>query len=60
MSKTYVPTLRLVLGQAYRYVTRYQTQLSLALTAPQLECLAAVVSALASCLSLLGANPVED
>lgn len=59
VAKTYVPSLRIVLNQAYRYATRYQSQLSSSLTPEQAACLSDVVAALASCLALLGAKPVE-
>jgi len=55
--KTYVFTLRLVLKEAHRYATRYQTQLSAHLTAPQYTCLVSTIQALADCLALLGEQP---
>jgi hypothetical protein len=55
--KTYVYTLRIILKEAHRYATRYQTQLSAFLTAPQYACLVDTIQALASCLALLGEQP---
>lgn len=57
VSKTYVYTLRIVLKTAHRYATRYQTQLSGFLTAPQYTCLVSTIQALADCLALLGEQP---
>lgn len=55
--KTYVYTLRIVLREAHKYATRYQTQLSSFLTAPQYACLVDTIAALASCLAVLGEQP---
>jgi len=55
--KTYVFTLRKVLQVAHKYATRYQTQLSAHLTAPQYACLVDTIQAVASCLALLGEQP---
>lgn len=60
MARTYVPGLRLILGGAHRYATRYQATLQANLTAPQYECLLDVIAALASCLALLGPAPIGD
>lgn len=57
--KTYVPGLRLVLNAAYKFGTRYDSQLSASLTAPQYTCLKDVLIALASCLALLGKTPIN-
>jgi len=54
MSKTYVPTLRIVLRAAYRYATRWQPKLAETLTTQQAECLSAVIAALYECLLALG------
>lgn len=58
-NRTYVPGLRLVLGAAHRYATRYQATLENNLTAPQYACLLDVITALASCLALLGPAPIN-
>jgi hypothetical protein len=58
--RTYVPSLRLVLGAAHRYATRYQTILQSNLTSEQYTCLLDVIQALASCLALLGPAPIND
>lgn len=52
--KTYIPALRLVLKAAYRYGTRWQTQLSGSLTSEQYTCLLSTLNAIADCLALLG------
>jgi hypothetical protein len=52
--RTYVPGLRFVLNAAYKFGTRYQTQLSGSLTAPQLACLTSTLEAILACLVLLG------
>jgi hypothetical protein len=53
-SRTYLPGLRIVLGTAHRFGTRYQSQLSAALTTDQYNCLVSTLAAIASCLTLLG------
>jgi len=53
-NRTYVPVLRIVLGRAHRYATRWQPKLQASLTEPQYTCLVAVIAALADCLVLLG------
>lgn len=58
--KTFVPGLRLILKQAHKYATRYQAQLSVALTSQQYACLIDTIAALASCLALLGETPIEE
>jgi len=57
--KLYISGLRAVLGTAHKYATRYQIQLSINLTPAQYTCLLDVIAALASCLNLLGPNPIE-
>jgi hypothetical protein len=52
--KTYVPHLRFVFEVAYKYGSRYQTQLAQNLTSEQASCLASTLTALAQCLILLG------
>lgn len=59
VQKLYISGLRAVLGQAHRYGTRYQSKLAVNLTEAQYNCLVDVLAALASCLALLGANPIE-
>lgn len=53
-SKTYIPGLRFVLGQAHKYGTRWQTQLAATLTEEQYNCLTSTLTAIAACLALLG------
>jgi len=57
LAKTYDFTLRLVIGSAHRYATRYQTKLAGTLSAPQYTCLVAFISAAAECLAALGPQP---
>jgi hypothetical protein len=57
-SKTFVPGLRLVLGTAHKYGTRWQPQLSASLTTEQYSCLVSTLSAIAACLQLLGVQPI--
>ena len=57
--KFYVSGLRLVIGKAHKYATRYQSKLALNLTSEQYACLLDLIAALASCLALLGAPTVE-
>lgn len=57
--KIYVPGLRAVLNTAYRYGTRYNTQLEANLTEEQFTCLGEVISAIGACLVLLGKNPIS-
>lgn len=59
MTRTYVPGLRLVLGAAHRYATRYQATLEANLTEAQYTCLLDVIQALASCLAILGPAPIN-
>lgn len=59
MARTYVPHLRVVLSVAHKYATRYQAQLENNLTAAQYACLLDVITALASCLALLGPAPIN-
>jgi hypothetical protein len=56
-TKTYVPRLRIVLGVAHKYGTRYQAQLSGSLTSDQYTCLTSTLAAIAACLTLLGVTP---
>lgn len=58
-TRTYVPFLRIVLGTAHRYATRYQATLEANLTPLQYTCLLDVIAALASCLAALGPAPVN-
>jgi len=56
--RNYVPHLRTVLKVAHKYATRYQSQLSLALTPEQYTCLTSTIQAIADCLALLGNAPI--
>jgi hypothetical protein len=53
-TKTYVPQLRVVLNIAHRYATRWQPKLEASLTEEQYACLVDVITAIATCLALLG------
>jgi hypothetical protein len=59
MAKTYVPTLRVVLRQAYNYSVHWQPKLALHLTSEQATCLASLIQALSDCLILLGDTPIN-
>jgi hypothetical protein len=58
-NRTYVPGLRLILGTAHRYCTRWQPTLEANLTELQYTCLLDVITALASCLAALGPAPIN-
>lgn len=58
MAKTYVPTLRIVLRQAYKYATRWQPKLAEHLTEEQANCLSSTIQAIYDCMILLGDTPV--
>lgn len=58
--RTYIPGLRLVLNAFYRYGTRWQPKLQVSLTAPQYECFIDVLTAVTTCLSLLGPPDIEQ
>ena len=60
MARTYVPTLRIVLQQAYRYAVRWQPKLADHLTDAQATCLASTIQALADCIVALGPTPIEQ
>jgi hypothetical protein len=51
--RTYLPGFVLALRTLHRYATRYQTQISAVLTAPQLTCFLALITALAECLNTI-------
>ena len=59
MAKTYVPTLRIVLREAYKYAVRWQQKLAEHLTETQADCLASTIQALYDCLIVLGETPVN-
>lgn len=50
MSKTYVPSSVIVTDRAYRYLTRYQQQLSKSATTDQLVALTDLIACLAAFL----------
>lgn len=54
--KVYWKGLRLVLHQSERYIEKWDTQLQANLTAPQYECIQAVLAAIIECLALLPVN----
>ena len=56
---TYLPGLRIVLQAALRYGTRYTSTLSETLTDAQFACLQTTLTAIATCLALLG-NPSPE
>lgn len=51
---TYLPGLRLVLQAALRYGTRYTATLAETLTDAEFACLQTTLTAIATCLQLLG------
>lgn len=55
--RNYVPALIFVLRAAHKYATRYQAQLSNALSAPQYACLISTIQALADCLAIIQPTP---
>lgn len=58
--KVYWKSLRLVLHRAERYIQKYDVQLEANLTAPQWDCVLAVLSAILECLQLLPENTPEN
>jgi len=54
--KVYWKALELNASFLHRYITRYQQQLSVSLTAPQYACVVDLLTALASCLAILPRN----
>lgn len=60
MSKTYVPTARVVMNECYNYLTRWQMKMLPSLTAPQITCLGNLINALAECIAAFGPAPIED
>lgn len=56
--KTYIPGLRLVLGIAHRYMSKWQSQLSGTLTTAQYTCLLSTITAVSDCLAALGTEEV--
>jgi hypothetical protein len=58
-AKTYVPGLRLVLREAYRYISRWIGPMTPFLTESQQEHVATCLADLTTCLIDLGEQPVE-
>lgn len=54
--KTWVPGLILALKVSKHYMTRWNTQLSVSLTAPQYTCMTSTLNAILACLALLGSE----
>lgn len=59
MAKTYVPTLRFLANQGYKYGTRWQTKLEGSMTGEQYSCLVTWLSATLALLICLGATPIN-
>jgi hypothetical protein len=59
MAKTYVPTLRIVVNNAYRYGTRWQPKLEQSLTPTQITCLATWLTATLALIGCLGPAPID-
>jgi len=59
-AKTYVVGLRLALRKLIRYISRYQTQLSVVISADAYTCLLATLTAANECLALVLAPDTVD
>lgn len=59
MARTYIPSLRFFVTNVHKYATRYQPQLSLALTSDQYAALLEFIGCCANLLAKLGPGGVN-
>lgn len=60
MTKTYIPTLRVVVASAYRYGSRWQPKLEAGMTTEQIACFVTWLSATLALIGCLGPAPIGE